>query len=802
VKASGKFLTAQVLSLQQVIEGLNDSLLRVQHTLQEVKEYSEKERALRLQGSITASNTMWVMVAQLFDSVKNGLVGIREAATPFITPNDNGKDFDVERAVEEARSYRDRVVQQAVVMEAVMEKRIRNAGGTYNGSPAGRLARNRSQRKSVVPGKDPARDATATAASAEAAANAAPGADNAVEAQLESTTGEDGLGSGLDESHVDDSAENSGDAAASAAAAAAGGKSVNIVLPPPTAHLSTSGATPGVSGAATPALSGFLSPQDVAEQMAHFREALEGQWAQKVRDAERKKELQVREGASHLYDLLHFAQEASPIPEDISRPCFRFLEAQGRRLKRTFKFAEGGVPPDNASQGSATPPPEREGDMIRSPHSTDGSKGGFGPTTHHHHGGMPPGESVGVQSDEHEIPSVLDMHSELLARGFNAAGKLSVPAVLLRKALVCTRDSIGKLISNAALFDELSKLIKLEIGNVLHPRSRELITMSRSVEELFTRDSTTNTLLTKDHFNLTDADVQTVLAAARPLSSAQALLAIAMQRTAAQKAAAAAIAAPATAAATKAAEPKASGKGAKGGKGKADKAAAAAAAAAAAEAAALPQPDLQAPDYVSQATVMQGLVLREHMRQYYDERSKDCQTDAALTGLGAVHRQAEDKQAEEQLRGINDVLSQWQRDSEAQAAEEVAARAQEEWYLAHPCKEVQAQPEVKSTTFQTDMTGEVRLVFRDSNGGIVGGVNVPSGGGARVTTTASSSAFHNDSRPNTTTVADDHGGAYAHSTFNGTSWQRPPRHHGPLRRCRHTHRLTRERNWWRTDDGR
>ena len=71
------------------------------------------------------------------------------------------------------------------------------------------------------------------------------------------------------------------------------------------------------------------------------------------------------------------------------------------------------------------------------------------------------------------------------------------------------------------------------------------------------------------------------------------------------------------------------------------------------------------------------------------------------------------------LEAITGTIDQWRADDAAMEAAERAERAREEWYLTHPCVAVQAMPEVRSRTFQTQITGEVREVFRDINGAIV-----------------------------------------------------------------------------------
>lgn len=219
-----------------------------------------------------------------------------------------------------------------------------------------------------------------------------------------------------------------------------------------------------------------VSDEEVQHRLQAQQEMLEVAFEQKLKESEKKKDQIIREATLLMEGLVAHTQDYIEIPSSLGNPCFKFLHDRGSTLKRTLREFGGAASSINLGGG--------------------GGGGGGG-------GSRRPfvlTEDVGLQSDEDQFPSMLAMQKDLLARGLTNGAKLGGPAVLLRKALTYAKEVLGKYSSNATIFSELSKIIKLELQNVMNPRTRDLVTVPQSESEMYSRDSVVNTELTFSDF--------------------------------------------------------------------------------------------------------------------------------------------------------------------------------------------------------------------------------------------------------------------------------------------------------------
>lgn len=229
---------------------------------------------------------------------------------------------------------------------------------------------------------------------------------------------------------------------------------------------------------------GGASEEEIQKRLSAQQEIIEAAWDVKLKEAEKRKDQVIRECSQLLEGLMRHSQEYVDIPAPLANPCFKFLHDRGSQLKRVVR------------EGSADPmTPNGAGPVGSGGGGSSGSGGGgymkaFVLT-----------EEAGNQSDEDQFPSMLAMQQELLARGITGAVKLGGPAVLLRKALTYARDVLGKYSSNATIFSDLTKIMKIELQNVMNPRTRDLLPLPQSVGEMYSRDSVVNTELTFADFN-------------------------------------------------------------------------------------------------------------------------------------------------------------------------------------------------------------------------------------------------------------------------------------------------------------
>lgn len=234
-----------------------------------------------------------------------------------------------------------------------------------------------------------------------------------------------------------------------------------------------------------------VSEDEVQNRLQAQQEMLEVAFDQKLKEAEKKKDQIIRESTLLLEGLLSHAQDYIEIPSSLGNPCFKFLHDRGSTLKRSMRELGGGSANDSQSFGTM------------SSTSPGGGGGGGG-----YRRPFVLTDDIAVQSDEDQFPTMLAMQKELLARGLTNGAKLGGPAVLLRKALTYAKEVLGKYSSNATIFSELSKIIKLELQNVMNPRTRDLITLPVSEEDMYKRDSVVNTELTFDDFGYTASYVK------------------------------------------------------------------------------------------------------------------------------------------------------------------------------------------------------------------------------------------------------------------------------------------------------
>ena len=208
-----------------------------------------------------------------------------------------------------------------------------------------------------------------------------------------------------------------------------------------------------------------VSEEDVQKRLFVQQELLEAQSEAKIKEIEKKRDAIAKESTLLLEGLMRIAQEEIDIPPSLANPCFKFLQDQGSQLKRVL----------------------RERDTTNDQSQT-------------FHRPFVMTEDAQNQSDEDSFPSVMAMQQELVSRGIGNAVKFGPAAVQLRRALLSGRDVLTKYSSNAVIFQEFSKILKLELAHLLNPRMRDQISMPNSEAELYRMDAIVNTQMTLTDF--------------------------------------------------------------------------------------------------------------------------------------------------------------------------------------------------------------------------------------------------------------------------------------------------------------
>ena len=678
VKSAGKFLTAQVLALQQSMEGVNESIYRVATALQRTESYCGEERRLRLSGSIAGSETVWVMISQMFDALKKGLQSIRDLTTPYTaeiavlannasSTSGGGGDLDVASALLEAKSFKDRLVQQAASMEARLPKRrLENAVSQAEAQHLQMQAvvARRGSRAPRVPTPPPSSGAPPHAAveSTSAPSHAASQAGHSVAPGDPSVTPSappaSGAAPAVTVAHHADAVQNAPLTAAATGVAQASASPLNA------------SGTEGVAVAAQPnslAASHESTAEEANIQLLRMKQALEHDWSQRLKDVEKRKEAAAKEATQLLLDVVRYTQERVPFPDDLAAPTFKFLVSRGINIRR------------------AAPPKVPAAVADSSDHSETPS---LNSSKSHMKSALPamvPMETAGTQCEEEMLPSVLDMHTELAIRGVSNPGKLSTMACLLRKAMLAGRDAVARFASNATLFDDFSKILKMELTNVLHPRSRDMISLPGQLnDKMFVKDACVSTLL--------NGAVLSRVAEAEALSK--------------QPPAGAGTTAAPPPAATTGGKAKATGgkKGSTGGK----KGGAASNNGSAAAISHVALSDDEA-DAKRLADISAALVGQMH-QMLACTRESQTELSGEVTAKAAAAAAPPDPvtvEVDSTRAAIDDVLSQW---SAAKPEEGDYHSRQEEWHRNHPSKGVQAVPTAKGSAAQTVVTGDIEMV--------------------------------------------------------------------------------------------